>query len=81
MSRERGEGDPDRRYDYRIDVVEGDETVSYFSDGIDLSKPTFVTFAPRYRLSKKGKSGDEVKRQILTFPNHLVLKITNYLRT
>jgi hypothetical protein len=72
--------DPNMKYDYRIDVREEDAKVSYFSDSIDLSKPTFVTFASRYRLSRRTK-GEELRGQILTFPSHLVRKITNFVRT
>ena len=68
-----------KKYEYRVDLIEDLVDVSYFADGIDLSKPTFVTFAPRYRLRKD--NGQEVKGQILTFPGHLVKKITNYVRT
>lgn len=67
-----------KKYEYRIDVVEDRLAVSYFTDGVDLSKPTFVSFAPRYRLSK-GR-GEEMKGQILTFPSHLVKKIADYVR-
>jgi hypothetical protein len=71
--------DSSKRYEYRIDAIEDFVDVTYFADGVDLSKPTFVTFAPRYRLSRD--KGEEVKGQILTFPSHLVRKITNYVRT
>jgi hypothetical protein len=71
--------DPSKRYEYRIDAIEDFVDVTYFAESVDLSKPTFVTFAPRYRLSRD--KGEVVKGQILTFPSHLIRKITNYVRT
>jgi hypothetical protein len=69
----------EKKYDYRIDVLEGKAEISYFTESIDLSKPTFVTFAPRYRQSHRKVR--ELNGCILTFPSHLILKITNYVRT
>jgi hypothetical protein len=67
-----------KRYDYRIDVLEEGRIVTYFAESVDFSKASFVTFAPRLRVV--GRSKGERGGEILTFPSHLVVKVTHHLR-
>ena len=44
-------------------MLEDGFEVAYFTNAVDMTKPTFITFVPRYRLANKG---EELKDQILT---------------
>jgi hypothetical protein len=63
-------------YRYRIYVMDNDSDTFYFADSVKLVG-SFVSFSPKAVLVSSNFQ-DNLHGEILTFPNHLIKKITCY---
>jgi hypothetical protein len=64
------------KYKYRIYVTDADGDTFYFADSVKF-EGTFVSFEPKAMLVPSDFQ-DQLHDQVLTFPSHLVRKITYY---